>query len=459
MPINSFVDESTYDSHTRSSVDSEVSLIENTNEIKYDGINVEVKYPKFGDALYLENTGDANNLTKHFIDGKSLDTSLLPNSWIPVGVVITNECNKVMVAYYKGYNNSATSVKWSNGLFFQIDAITDGTSRSIIFQQCTKTSPYSAVEIGTFTHSCSTQEQFAQELDTWLRANQGGADSGCYTYDWHCDYMENYEGIMKPFVICDAYNSFNQADYDIVKTGATTSQTIASAVPSVTFYKRNNTVNSSNIGINYKRLLEYYDTNTTISNPTSMISVKSGNEIVSRTQFNENQYCADLRTAYGTFEEYIKSVMLNDKTLKQGLGQEQGKSLEWTKALAGKKHKKLDGTEIDTFPAHAWVQSIGFNSDGLRQGDWYLPNVSEMYKIIKDVTYRINGTTLSNCERLNKTLYRMGGTSIRCDGNVSYNLCCKRSMQLNWLCHPYGCIRTNRFLAYNSVISITTLEL
>ena len=135
MPINSFVDESTYDSHTRSSVDSEVSLIENTNEIKYDGINVEVKYPKFGDALYLENTGDANNLTKHFIDGKSLDTSLLPNSWIPVGVVITNECNKVMVAYYKGYNNGDNTTNNGNGTAFVLNAIADGTQRSIVFQQ------------------------------------------------------------------------------------------------------------------------------------------------------------------------------------------------------------------------------------------------------------------------------------------------------------------------------------
>lgn len=392
MPIHKFNDENTYDSHVRSSIDSEVSLIENTNEIKYDGVNVEVKYPKFGDALYLENTGNANNLTKHFIDGASLNVSTLPNTWIPVGVVVTNECNKVMVAYYKGYNDGNNITNTVNGICYELTPIIDGQQHSITFQQYAKTNPYNAIEIGTFTHSCSSDEQFVQELDTWLQQHPGGSDSGCYTYNWHCEYLENYQNVMKPFVVCDTCT--NNLQYNtVVKTGDTTVKSYnTETITLQTAYKRNNNRNSSlRIGLNYQCLLNYLNTSPAPANfvPSTTVTVTDSN-IVSRTQFEENEHCANLRTQFSTFEEYVNVFMLKYPTLKRGVGVELNKSLQYTQLYGNLVYKNLSNTDVIAYPCHYWTQHINFNSDGLRQGDWYLPNITDLYKTLKDVKCRIS---------------------------------------------------------------------
>lgn len=438
MPINSFVDESTYDSHTKSSVDSEVSLIENTNEIKYDGINVEVKYPKFGDALYVENTGDANNLTKHFIDGKSLDTSLLPNSWIPVGVVFENKKGTVYIHHYKGYNNGDNTIKWASAWLYDIDVIVDGTERSITFIQPTSGNP---ITVGTFTHSCSTQEQFAQELDTWLRANQGGiAAGGDWDYNWHCEYMENYEGVMKPIVIIDNMVSYRQyVNNGIVSRGATAKANMLnmiSFISDIVGYKRNNGGSGIRTGTNYKRMLAYWTNNTTISNPSSMVSIKDNSNVVSKDQFDNNQYCADLRTEYGTYEKYIESLMLLYPTLYRGVGKEHNNSKVWNFALCNKTHKKKDGTLISTFPSFNYASSINVNSYGLTADNWYVPNCEELYWLLSKVTYGLSGITTSNCDQFNKTLNKMGGNLVSCI-HPRWS-CCARSNNRSWTYYYHG---------------------
>lgn len=407
MPINMFDTKIEYNEHTKSITESEVSFIKDLNDVKFDGVNVHVTTPKFGDAVYIDNVLDENGqYRKHFIDGASLNPSLLPNTYTPVGVVFANENNQIYILYCQRYR-SAYATAW----IYDITPKIDGQEHSIQFRQ-PKSSGY--LEIGTFTHSCSSLEQFSQELDTWLRANQGGiAAGGDFDYNWHCEYMENYQGVMKPHVIIDNAKSVRQYqgnNYIISNASGTTAyaySNMTSCVTNISSYRRNNGGNSYRAGIHYQRLLQQYETSTTTSNPTSMISVKSDNEIVSRTQFNENQYCADLRDAYGTFEKYIESVMLLYPTLKTGLCIEQGKSLKWTKVLAGRKHKNINGELIDTFPCNAWVQSVGFNSKGLEAGNWYLPNCQEFYKLFKNVTYGLNGININNCDQLNKTMYKI----------------------------------------------------
>lgn len=456
MPINTFDTKTEYDEHIKSTTESEVSFIKDLNDVKFDGVNVHVTTPKFGDAVYIDNVLDENGqYRKHFIDGASLNPSLLPNTYTPVGVVFANENNQIYILYCQRYLSAYTTA-W----IYDITPKIDGQQHSIQFRQ-PKSSGY--LEVGTFTHSCSTLEQFAQELDTWLRANQGGiAAGGDYDYDWHCEYMENYQGVMKPHVIIDNATSSRQYlgnNYIISNASDTTAYAYVNmtyCVPNVSSYRRNNGGNSYRAGIHYQRLLQQYEINTTISNPTSMISVKSDNEIVSRTQFNNNQYCADLRTAYGTFEKYIESVVLLYPTLKTGLGQEQGKSLEWTKVLADRKHNKLDGTEIDTFPCHAWSQSIGFNSKGLEVGNWYLPNCQEIYKLLKNVTYGLNGINLNNCDQLNKTLYKITNEAL----SLNTNLCAvgARSHTAMWMFFYMGFFAQYSINVKPYTIAITSLQ-
>ena len=301
-----------------------------------------------------------------------------------------------------------------------------------MFQQYQKTSPYPTVVVGTFTHNCSTQEQLAQELDTWLRANQGGSDINCFDYKWHCDYMLDADGVMKPHIICDEISNYRQY-ISIVNSGATSTSYHYENKNVVSSYIRSNKqISTSRVALNYERFLSLLDVRPVPASfePSSMVSVTDSN-IVSRTQFNTNQYCARLRELFSTFEEYAKVFILLYPTLKRGVGQEYDKSLEWTKRYGNIIYKNLNGNNIIAFPCNYWTQHINFNSDGLRAGDWYLPNSSELYKVIKEVTYGIPNIDISNCDQANKTLNKMNGTLINC--NNQYILCSKKNIATPWV--------------------------
>ena len=443
MPIYQFDTESDYSQHIKSTSESEVSLIKENYNVKYDGINVRVERPKFGDALYLDTTSEINgSYEKYFIDGASLNTSLLPNYLVPVGVVFAVEHNKVFILYYNGYNNEDVKVPFVNSFLFQIDALVDGQQHSIQFRQVLNSlglGYYQYLPIGTFTHSCSTQEQFSQELDTWLRANQGGiAAGGDWDYNWHCEYRENYQGIMKPFVVIDNAVDTQQYHTDAIigNAGSSTARAriyMTSNIPLFyKFYRRNSGANSCRIGLNYKKLLEYLTVQEGEELTEMVPATADTDTLVTKTQFEENQYCAELRAVYDTFEDYIHSIMLRYPSLKSGLGIEYRKSLEWTNALATLKNTKLDGSEIYTFPIHAWTHSLNFNSDGLREGEWHLPNVDESYNLYKNITYDLEGITISNCDQLNKTIEQMHGAHI--SNLYSFWTTCLYARNAVWMC-------------------------
>ena len=419
MPINQFVNETAYSEHTKSTTESEVSLIQSTNDVKFDGVNVEVDSPKFGDILYLENTGNANNLTKHFIDGESLNTSLLPNGYTPVGVVVDNN-DKILIHYFKGYNEGDNTSKWVSAWLYELDVTIDGTERSIVFRQ-PKNSGYLA--IGTFTYSSSTQEQFAQSLDTWLKSHQGGISAGgTWDYNWHCEYMENYAGVMKPIVIIDNAVDAKQYETDAIVDGATNVAlaNMAFMIPEVTDfegYPRKNGGSGYRTGVNVAKMIAQFENNPTITTLSSMIEVDNSNDVVSRTQFTSDQYCANLRTAYGTYEKYIESLTLSYPSITGGNGIEYNKAKDWSNLLGSKQHKNISGTLINTFPIHAWCKSKTFNSDGLGAGNWYLACGIEYSKIMKKITYGLENVTTANCDTLNKVLSKINGNLVSCAQN------------------------------------------
>lgn len=164
---------------------------------------------------------------------------------------------------------------------------------------------------------------------------------------------------------------------------------------------KNNSGIGYRVGLIKDRLLEYYETNTTIANPTAMIPVNSANDIVSKTQFEENQYCADLRDAYGTFENYIESVMLAWPSDEGNQVYMNGTGKEYTELLAARKHKNLSGTEIDTYPAATYSIGIGYEAEGLEEGNWYMPDAIELFEIFKDM--KVDGTDIINATQKRAT--------------------------------------------------------
>lgn len=415
MPIHTFENESEYNAHTKSTAQSEISLVKDTNVVKFDGVNVETLVPTLGDALYLEDNLDSEGYKiKHFIKGETLNSSLLPSNWTPVAAVVYNHGGKVLLHYYKGYNNGDNTEQWASAWLYELTGMTiDGNEHSIVFRQ-PKSSGY--LTVGTFTYTSTDIEAFCSDLDEWLRNNQGGTSAGgTWDYKWHCEYMENYLGNMSCIVIVDNIVDYRQyGSNGIVDSGCTANANMSNMIPEITSYQRNNEGSGYRTGLNYERMLEYWQNNTTISNPTSNISIINSNDIVSKTQFENNQYCQLLRDEYETYEKYIESLMLKYPTLKRGIGKELNNSAAWNKLLSNKTHKNINGVIVPTFKPFYWANTITFNSKGIEQGDWYVPSAYELYEIVKDIKYGLTGVSLQNSDLFNRTLNKMGGTPVSC---------------------------------------------
>lgn len=81
--------------------ESDVTLIEEGNLVKYDGVNVEVSIPKPGDFIYRDADGNI-----HFLTRESVRTALLPSDWVFVE------------PYYYGWEDTdlvdmGTGILWS----------------------------------------------------------------------------------------------------------------------------------------------------------------------------------------------------------------------------------------------------------------------------------------------------------------------------------------------------------
>lgn len=353
------------------------------------------KYATKGDAIYFDGDG-----VIHVIDGKSVKSSTITEGWTYVGPVAKVRDGKAMILN-KAEN---TSVKFASCWQYEITGIKYNQSNTIQFQQA-KTS--GSVNIGDpFTFTPTDIDDAVDKIDEFLRDNAGGVEAGAgWNYNWHCEKLPNPIGVDSVVVVAD--NNVDYRQYSSIinssgtTTGITSNQNMCNFLPAYTTLLRNNSGNGYRVGFIKDRLLEYYATNTTIANPTEMVPVNSANDIVSKTQFEENQYCADLRDSYGTFEKYIESVMLAWPSNEGNQVNMNGTGKEYTELLAARKHKNLSGTETATYPAATYSSGVGYEAEGLEEGNWYMPDAIEFFEIFNDM--KVNGTDIVNATQKRAT--------------------------------------------------------
>lgn len=353
------------------------------------------KYATKGDAIYFDGDG-----VIHVIDGKSVNSSTITEGWTYVGPVAKVSDGKAMILN----KEENTSVKFASCWQYEITGIKYNQSNTIQFQQA-KTS--GSVNIGDpFTFTPTDIDDAIDKIDEFLRDNVGGTDAGAgWNYNWHCEKLPNPSGVDSVVVVADNNVDYRQY-FSIINssgttTGITSNQNMCNFLPAYTTMLRNNSGNGYRAGFIKDRLLEYYATNTTIANPTAMVPINSANDIVSKTQFEENQYCADLRDAYGTFEKYIESVMLVWPSDEGNQVNMNGTGKEYTELLTERKHKNLSGTETATYPAATYSSGVGYEAEGLEEGNWYMPDAIEFFEIFNDM--KVDGTDIVNATQKRAT--------------------------------------------------------
>ena len=401
------------------------------------------RYAVVGDAVYADSYGNV-----HFIVGKSVVAASIPQGWTYVGPVAKVRDGKAMILN----KEENTSVKFASCWQYEITGIKYNQSNTIQFQQA-KTS--GNVNIGDpLTFTPTDIDDAVDKIDEFLRDNAGGVEAGAgWNYNWHCEKLPNPSGVDSVVVVAD--NNVDYRQYASIinssgtTTGITSNQNMCNFLPAYTTMLRNNSGNGYRVGFIKDKLLEYYETNTTIANPTAMVPVNSANDIVSKTQFEENQYCADLRDAYGTFENYIESVMLAWPSDEGNQVYMNGTGKEYTELLAARKHKNLSGTETATYPAATYSAGIGYEAEGLEEGNWYMPDAIEFFEIFNDM--KVDGTDI-----VNATQKRATGSAFSL--SVACWLPARYSNYYAWNIHHSGGGNANFFSINNSACAVTQYD-
>jgi len=411
--------------------------------------------PQVGDALYID--GDGNKT--FFKGGDLLKGCSIPAGLTPVGVVIKRVADDVLIHYYR----CSQDLKFASVWMWELTNIPlDGSNHTITF--CQRTNADKNITIGSFTYAATTLSDFCSQLNDWLIANPGGTAAGAgWNYNWHCKYMENYNGVLSCIVIADTMSDYLQYN-SIVVSGCSCSQNMAASLPAIgenPGFQRMGGSGGVRCGANAARLIEWYSSNPgSTATLTSDVTPSTGSVVVSRTQFNEDAHCAPLRAVYKTFEEYIKKcVMLKWPSFNKGMATAYGKAKEWTYAIGNRTHTNKGGTSgIATFPAAHFATSLNFNSVGLRAGDWRMMGIEDTYEMISKMTCGLSGhTTFDGFDIVNKTLSAMGGSTV--DLTNSRWLAVRYGNNYAWIFHYNGHFSYNAFSYARRVSAVALLTL
>ena len=374
MAILKFDNKAAYDVAAKSTTESTVALIRDGEGIKYNGVNVIVDIPEIGDILFL----DANS-ERRFLKHDTYVAASFPSGCTFVGVVFDVHGNNIKII-----NKTSSTQKWAEVYQWKITGWLLDSADHV----CAVTL-YKNTAVGTFTYNAATLSDCATQLNTWLATN--AANYTCY--------MQGTNVILQ-------WNAY--ADYPSTHTiaGLTLTPSIADGISASMELTRKSKVRIYWGVCNYNKYMEVYANNTT-NKPASM--VRDATDIsVGRETFNTNDFMADMRTKYGTYENYVNSMMIINPYPRGILDGSTG--LANTLALADVTYTAKDGTTKYKYPAIRYCNQVAYNNADLAQGNWYLPSISEAARLFEQETYGLSGVTAANADAINKSLNEIGGT-------------------------------------------------
>jgi hypothetical protein len=128
---------------------------------------------------------------------------------------------------------------------------------------------------------------------------------------------------------------------------------------------------------------------------------------VKPSEFETSEFCANLRAAYATYEEYLEKCYMVVYPQKYGcFALPSGKAMTEKYARATAPTKA--GGDKYKYPALYYGYIKSFGVDGLDFGDWYLPGVAEGTMLMKDETLAALAPSISKMgtTAINNSTYR-----------------------------------------------------
>ena len=407
--------EAAYAADAKSAFESQVSLVGESNDIKYDGRNVVVgaKGAKTGSIVVLD-----GHSALHFIALDTFSSSSFMSNYTIVGVVAVGVDHPDFRGKLVVIHKTNASKKWSEVYSFKLTGYTlDGTDRSGKLKVYSAASTYDNY---TISYNAETAAGLVEQLNAYFQAN-----TPFTTQHWRAD-ADSDGNITLSFLFTFA-DQRSCAGSD----GFTLTANLLPGIPASSGMHRFNGQRSGDGTItNMNRALAYFsaDLNNASYNPTSNVtSPVRGYPICKPGYLGTSQYsggadrCAALRAIYGPGEEGWKNFMrsfLPPLPSKVGVMNKDvyGDGKKNTYLMAGKTFTKQDGTSIVAFPAADYCAKVTYNHELLKSGCWMLPDMEAVFGIMRDIAYPAP-TNDRNADKVNRALNAIGGSAI---GNSSY---------------------------------------
>lgn len=359
------------------------------------------KEPHIGDVAILLN-GEKRFLT-------SLATAEQCANATKIGVVYdVEETEDGTIVRVVGDGNTTTK-QWSCVADYEITKIPTASGSYAV--------KLNNVDQGSFayTKGDGTIKEFCEQLNTWLRSQPSTAKA----VKWE-SYYDDVKG--KGFL-----QQYTYDEYESTNTIASTTlvKLIGTELTSFTTSENYNSIGQKIVycGMSRDRLEAYCKTNTSANcNPTT--AMNGTTQLYATYPVSETYYNGDLgvnlRAHYPTYQLYLDACMMKMDETRGVMGFRDGRMM--TSLLLDKIVKK-NGVATKAYTAAVYANEYTKGVAGFGQGDWWLPSMRELYKLMKDIR-------VDQRDDINNALGKCGYTKIN---PASYRWSsCRYSTSLAW---------------------------
>lgn len=406
--INKYTNKAAYTADTdRLATKSAVSFIADDNLTVFDGVNivVEKQSASEGDLVVF----DKSESRVRFVKAKTLVRAQLPSQLYPFGVVVGWRNDKVHFVTLSGLAN----LKWAHAYEARLAGLNTASAGTL---NIPLTAGSTTETLTVSWTSGATLASIATQID---------AASAALTVVINQKWTASVDG--SDIII--SHNSYALSTVGSV-TGSGGAANVVASVDTVdlqsSYAYLTGTeyincfagIHRNGWGCNYPKFYNYQSVSG--STPTSNVSVVS-DTIVNEASFNDSDYCATLRGAYTTYEDYLRARMIQYPSA-YGASLRDGKTT--SAILYALKGTVVRGASEPRYPAVDAAVSYGISVDGFttgfEAGSWWLPSVDEMSMMMRD--RRLNSADTRE-DLVNDTLVKMSGTTMYGNNYVTWTCC------------------------------------
>lgn len=415
--------------------ESNVTLIEEGNQVKYDGVNVKTEHPTLGDAVYKDNNG-VKCAYKHEI----FNPDLIPSGYTYEGVFI-DYYKDGRWQVFKGNYSSLPTAKYADVVQFSITSI---TATDITFYLKMAGDYATFVQIDVALTSADINATSASEISDALNL-AGNTDNVGYDKHKYWAYLADANGNKvddngtQIIVQCDNWFDYRQYqcnDSTHQLAGLTMTFTTWGDMPANDNYRKINgrTTNSRGL-MNITGASSYWSTNgRDLSENVDVHSEAGSTNPMKLSEYQSSQYAAAIREYYPTYESYLEGEFGIPTVQQQGaFNLPDGEAL--TKKYGPMTAPTHDGGTKVKFPALNWAYLQG----------GHLWDVHEGIIIMKD----------ANLDIINATQTKVGKVTIA--NNTSRWFAQRCSVNRAWFFNGNGSNLNNYYVDVTFQVGAVTL--